>query len=682
MKRILALFIGLALIAGTALIIPAFAGDRQAAQTAYQKADAFAKQGNYRAARIEMLNALKADPDWHQARIELAQIYLKLFDPAAAEGELRRAIDQGVAADDIRYLMADTLHKMGDDVRARKWLVEGVIAPEYAGDAARILAEIELAAGEMEAARTAYDRAIQLTPENSALWTSIARFRFANGDQAGAVDAVDYAVELDPGSVRALHFRGELMRSQYGLASALPWFERALAIDPFDVATLEEYGATLGDMGRMKEMLDVARRIISLQPQNPRAFFMQAVLAARSGDYALAQSILNRTSGALDEVPAMMQIAGVVEFQQGNYVRAIARFERLLSIQPHNLRTQQLLARALYAEGDHISLLEQFRSVADRAGAPIYLLTLVGRSLEATGEGDAALAYLERARSPDEAMLMMLYEPQDMALLAQAASRDPKNAGVVIPYARGLIGQSAYFQAQVEAKKLADGNPGAPDAHILLGDTYLLNNNPQAALTSYENAARIRYSQPVLRRMIMALQLVGRRDDAQRVLLRFMGYNPANIPASRMLANVYIEYRNWPAALVVLDSLKQRIGTGNPYVMSDLALSQLRLGQAAAAQQSAQLAYAFQPSSALTTHVFGMAKAAGDTDKMVAVELLEKAQKLQSNNPWLDYHLAQAYLAVAAKDKAMSALRGSLAKGPFPERDAAALLFKQLQQKS
>ncbi|KAK0358749.1 hypothetical protein LTR94_034118, partial [Friedmanniomyces endolithicus] len=93
--------------------------------------------------------------------------------------------------------------------------------------------------------------------------------------------AADRAVALAPGDAKALTLRGELTRAQYGLAASLPWFERALAANPDSVPTLEQYAATLADAGQASHMLGLTRRLLALDPSNPRAWMMQAVMAAR-----------------------------------------------------------------------------------------------------------------------------------------------------------------------------------------------------------------------------------------------------------------------------------------------------------------------------------------------------------------------------------------------------------------
>src|SRR3546814_20677195 len=106
------------------------------------------------------------------------------------------------------------------------------------------------------------------SPNDSHGWTDIARFRLARGDQGGAVIAADRAVRINPRNVDAIIFRGTLIRDQYGLRAALPWFRKALAIDRNNVPALGEYAATPGEIGRTRPMLALHRKMTA---QNGRA---------------------------------------------------------------------------------------------------------------------------------------------------------------------------------------------------------------------------------------------------------------------------------------------------------------------------------------------------------------------------------------------------------------------------
>lgn len=679
-RLVLALVAGLLLLAG--LGGPLLAEDLAGARAAMARAADYRAQGDHRAARIELMNAIKAAPRLKEARLAQARVYLALFDAEGAEAELRRALELGADRALVRAPMAEAmlLQDRADD--ALQWLGEGPVSRSDAGYAARTLGRAQLALGNLDQARSAFDRALQFAPDDSLLWTDIARFRTATGDQAGGIEAADHAVALDPDNVRALQLRGELTRSQTGLAAALPWFERALAIDPNDTAALGEYAATLGDMGRMRAMLKAARQIVALEPANPRGYFLQAVLAARAGRYGLARMLIQKTGGALDRVPAAMQVEGVVEFQLGNYRQAIDRFEKLADAQPHNRRAAELLARALYAEGEHETLLDRFRPVANRAGASAYLLTLVGRSLEAMGERDAALEYLARAATPDPAPLLRLDQDDEPWLLADAARSSPRDARAVVPYVRMLVARGDFGTAEEFARPLADANPGVPDAQMLLGDVLYASGNAAAALPYYDRAARIRLAEPVVRRLSLVLRELGRRDESDALLESFVDMSPANTGGLRLLANAYIDRGNWPGAVAMLSALHAQLGSSQPMLLTDLALARLRAGDPVRAAHDSRLAYRVQPASPLVAHVRGMALTEATDTPMLAVEMLEKAQALQPRNPWLRYHLAQAYAAAGKPGRAMGALRASLSLGSFPERAQAAAMLRDLQDRS
>lgn len=658
------------------------AEDMGAAREAMARAADHRARGDNRAARIELMNAIKAAPKLKEARLAQARVFLMLFDADGAEGELQRALELGADRALVRAPMAEAMVLQGRAEDALRWLGEGPVARSDAGYAARTQGRAHLALGQYDQARAAFDRALQFAPDDSLLWTDIARFRTASGDQAGGLEAADHAVALDANNVRALQLRGELTRSQTGLAAALPWFERALAIDPNDTAVLGEYAATLGDMGRMRAMLKAARQIVALEPNNPRGYFLQAVLAARAGRYDLARNLIQKTGGALEAVPAAMQVEGVVEFQLGNYRQAIDRFERLADAQPFNRRAAELLARALYAEGEHEALLERFRPVANRAGTSAYLLTLVGRSLEAMGERDAALEYLARAATPDAAPLLRLDQDDEPWLLADAARAAPRDARAVVPYVRMLVARGDFAQAAEYARPLAEGNPGVPDAQMLLGDVLYASGNAGGALPYYERAARIRLAEPVVRRLSLVLRELGRRDEADALLESFVDMSPANSGGLRLLANAYIDRGNWPGAVAMLAALHAQLGSSQPLLLTDLALARLRAGDPARAAHDSRLAYRVQPASPLVAHVRGMALTEASDSPMLAVEMLEKAQALQPRNPWLRYHLAQAYAAAGKPGRAMGALRASLSLGAFPERAQAAAMLRDLQGRS
>ena len=189
-------------------------------------------------------------------------------DGIAAQVRLEQAQDKGASRKAVAAYMGEALLFQDQPEKARKWLAPGAFMPASAAEGFRALARLEQMEGNLAGAGKALDRALALTPKDATLWTEIGHLRYAGGEHMLALDAADYALRLDPQNIRALEFRGQIVRDKYGLRAALPWFEAALSHAPDDMSVLGEYAATLGEAGRAKDMLAVTRHMLELQPGN------------------------------------------------------------------------------------------------------------------------------------------------------------------------------------------------------------------------------------------------------------------------------------------------------------------------------------------------------------------------------------------------------------------------------
>lgn len=171
----------------------------------------------------------------HDAHVALAQ-----GDGIAAEIALRKAMAAGAAHDAVAARMGEAYLDQGDLRKARGWLGPARFSAAEAAHGWRMLGRLAMAERDLPAAGKAYDRALALTPDDSRLWVDIARLRYVGGEQIQSAAAAEHAVRRDPGNVRALEFRGMLVRDQYGLAAALPWFEAGLQRMSDDLPLLGE----------------------------------------------------------------------------------------------------------------------------------------------------------------------------------------------------------------------------------------------------------------------------------------------------------------------------------------------------------------------------------------------------------------------------------------------------------
>lgn len=534
-----------------------------------------------------------------------ARAALDRGDGIAAEIELKRAMAAGAARETVAAQMGKAMLDQGNRAKARDWLAPGRFSSADAHFGFRMLGLLERLDGNFAAAGKAYDRAIELDSRDPLLWVDIGRLRYLGGEHLLALEAADYALTLDAEEVRALEFRGQLVRDQYGLAAALPWFEAALAERPDDLSVLGEYAATLGDLGRASEMLVATRKILAIDGHNARAFQLQAILAARGGEFHTARSQLNKTRGLLASEPATLLLDGIIELKSGNYLLAIEALEKLVSLQPANGRAQELLASAYYGAGNYRLVAARFAALATRSDASAYLLTTVARAHEVLGQRDLAAPLLDRA--------------------ARAGDRDfapvPENKPVGAMIAAGNAAGAA-----AGAEQMRQRFPNSAIAHALAGDAQFAIGDRAAATERYRLAARVGMSDSLLHRFSAALANSGQGIEAVRLVENHFAANPSSRTAARIAAFYASRLDDWGRAAQLLEHLRSNGGEQDSRLLADLALAQLKAGDSAAAEATAREAYRIQPANALAAQVWGMSLMAQGERKADAAALLAKAK--------------------------------------------------------
>ena len=585
----------------------------------------------------------RAMPDAAQASFAAATKALARGDGIAAEAELQRAAQAGARRPELAAAMGEALIDQGAFDQARDWLAPGQFAPGKAAHGWRMLGQLERLSGNLAAAGKAFDRALIAAPNDPGLWVEIGRMRYSGGEQLQAIDAAERALAAAPDNPRALEFKAELVRDAQGYVAAILLYERALETSGNDLSLLGGYAGVLGEAGRAKDMLAVTRQMLALAPRNSRAFFLQAVLAARAGQIDLARSLLARTRHRRNAVPSAMLLQGLLELEAGNANVAADQIVVLADRQPANQRVQLLLARALYTAGDYNQLFARFAALAQRSDASPYLLTLLGRAYEDQGNRVAAATLLDRAATPSVPGLQPIFEPDSPSVLGPRFAAAPAAPGQAVPYVRSLLIVQNHGAAMQAASQFLGLRPGSGDALGLLGDVELISGRPGDALAHYLRAAQVRFPDLLLLRIVEAYGQLGQGRAAQTVVTRYLAAFPGSLLAARIAANQAALTGDWPTAVLLLESLRARGGNRDVRLLADLSLANLRSGDPPAALASAQRAWHLQPSSPVAAQALGMALAAAHKDSTSARQLLVQARRMGGDNPLLNETLTKLH---------------------------------------
>ncbi|MCC6408109.1 MAG: tetratricopeptide repeat protein [Planctomycetes bacterium] len=191
---------------------------------------------------------------------------------------------------------------------------------------------------QIEDARAAYQRAVDLHPEYPLWYNNLARFEAQLGRLDDAVAHWKRAVELLPGATlerdnlaRALAMRGDF-------AGALEHYERLVAVDPTSAVFQLGRGRALVRLGRSGEALDAFTRAHAAAPDDPGVFECLVMLRATSSDASVrdgaeALRLVDAAGPALTSFQtATARLRGAALAECGRFDEAIAEVERALRL--------------------------------------------------------------------------------------------------------------------------------------------------------------------------------------------------------------------------------------------------------------------------------------------------------------------------------------------------------------
>jgi len=577
--------------------------------------------------RAELLEEVASDPTSIDVRVELARVQMRLGDGLSAEATLKAAFAAGGDDGYLRPLLARAYAMQGDGGRALQTIAAGPIAPQMIGEAAWVAGNVYLDRGDIGAAREAYDRAVRELPRESMLWVDVARFRDANADALGARDAVDFAIELDKSNDRALAYKANLVRAQHGLTASLRWYDAALAADPDNADALIDRAATLGDLGRYKDMLASLRHAAAILPRDPRLFYLQAVLAARAGNYPLARSLLQRTRGALDDQPGVMLLNAIVELELGGEAVGATWADRLLTEQPNNFTARRILAVSDWAGGDADGAAEALAPIIARTDADSWSLLLAARVAAERGDRTASTDYQARAASLTRGDAAAFAVNNGFGLAATGGDAEPLNPAKAVPAISADMASGNYSSAIARATRLRDANRGVADAHILLGDAALAGGRADLAIQAFRAARDLDAGERSALRLANALFVAGDEAGSGAAILALRDSQPSSIAADRLAGHLAMDIEHWDQVIEHFERVRRRTGNRDAVVLRELARAWAAKGDKGRALPLIALAYRLQPLNA-EIMLFYADLLEQQGDKQAAEDLRVKAEQI------------------------------------------------------
>jgi tetratricopeptide (TPR) repeat protein len=272
-----------------------------------------------------------------------------------------------------------------------------------------------------------------------------------------AVERSRSALRQAPNDPQLWTLQGIALASMGKRSEALQSFQRALKIDPNDMAALEGAAQLHFETGS-RRAVPLLNRILQRRPAEPTAHAMLAVLEYRDGNCKAAVAHFEKAGALIDsQLDALhAQATCLVRLQQPD--AAISVFQRAVALQPENPRERRLLAAVQLMAGkpkDAIATLSPLMQGSQPDGET---LGLASAAFEKSGD-----------------------TPHAVATLRQAILLDPRNVDLYLDFANIAFAHESF---QVGIEVLSDGLGLQPDAAPL----YVARGVLYVQLADYDKA--------------------------------------------------------------------------------------------------------------------------------------------------------------------------------------------------
>ena len=457
--------------------------------------------GDYKAAMIQLKNAVAKDEKNAEARFELGKLYLAQLDLASAEKEFRRAREAGYSASVVNPMIARALLGQREYQRVLDELPAPADGSPDAATLQALRATAELGLGRKEEARKAMQHALATAPDNVEVHLALAQLALADGDPAKAMQALDQALRINPKHLDSLLLKGDLLRTSGKPVEAAAVYREVLKIDPRHSSTL----LALAGIAISENKLDDARKevdaALKITPNSLQARYTQALIDFREKKTESARDRLASVlKAAPNYVPALL-LGGTIEYALGNLQTAEAYLNKVAKATPNNLYAIRLLAASQLRQGRPDDAANTLAPALKSANHDAGVLIVAGEIALAKKDFAQASAYFEQAaqRNPDSAAIRT---ELGISRLAQGDSR----AMADLQTAAGMEGAGSradtviilnqlehkQFDAALASIAALEKKQGAnPLGWNYRGAAYLGKQDPVRARDSFEQALKL-----------------------------------------------------------------------------------------------------------------------------------------------------------------------------------------------
>jgi predicted Zn-dependent protease len=454
-------------------------------------------------AKLEFQNALQMKKDMTEALYGLALVAEKQADWKACFGLLNKVLDNQPKNTEALVKIAQLFLAAGEIDKAKQHVDNALqISPGHLG-ATMVLAAIDLKQHQYQSAIEKANKVLQQDPNNIDAYMLLASERYAQQDLAGALSYLNQGVAIDANSLLLQLFKINVLVASGDPKQAEDNFKSLVDVRPNELDLRKKYAEFLIQQNNTTEAEVQLRKIIATDTSEiqPKLNLVQFLLKSKGPDAgrAVLEDFVKQTP---DDVDLNFHLIDLYEAQQ-DFPAAENQLRHMIQIagnKPEGLSAKVKVATKLLGDNK---------------------------------------------------------KPEAMQLIKEVLDTDARHVEALIVKAGVAIDDMQYESAILDLRSVLRDQPNSAQAYFFIARAYELTGSSALAEESYSKAMEMSkysasYAVPYAK-LLMNKNLPVR---AEEVLLSTLKRNPGNIAATKLLTQLKFAKGDFAGAQAIANSTK------------------------------------------------------------------------------------------------------------------------------
>lgn len=548
-------------------------------------------QGNIRGAIVLYKNALEKDVNFLEARIGLADAYLKSGSFNRAENEFKKILLQTPSNSSLLLKLA-TIYIQQNKLQAALLELDKFHAsnPETA-ESLTLNGRVDGAAGDFESAEISFKKALLLEPEAIEPRLNLAKVYLQRQDNELARNLLNEIILKDRGFVQAYYLLAGLETRAGNREEALSVYQSLVQNEPNELQAHYMIGLLQMDMGLLSDAQKTVSTVLTAFKDSPESMRLKGLLLYRQGKYEDAILAFGTSLKAQQHVLTYFFL-GLCHFSQGQLELALNQFQKALDLNPDFERARTLVSMTLLKQNRIDDAVIEIKKVLRANPENAYAHNILGSAYLAKGEYDEGMVELERATEIDPNLtdahlkrgLFHLAKgdgAQGEADLIKAVDAAPEILNSRLMLVTHYLRQKNYAAAIESLKEGMDGSATDALLNNYLAAAYFSQKKPQQAVAALNFAKQVNpdYLTPYFN-LASYYAAESKYDDAIAEYRSIVARDNKNIKALLGLAAIF-SVQGDDAEVVQLYKQLEATGTAQGFVATvAYHLKQNELGEA------------------------------------------------------------------------------------------------------